>query len=83
MQIEHPDDQTVVGVYVVEHSPQRKEYRLIGTKRRTGGNVVLATFTYRTNSQKLYLPTQAQALAIANLLQSHINSYRVVLKDGR
>jgi len=79
----HPDDQTVMGDFHVSHSPQRKEYTLTGQKRRTRGTVVLAIFPYRTNTQKLYLPTQAQAATVADILLAQVKSLNLVLKDGR
>lgn len=83
MNFEHPDDQTVTGVYQIDHHTPRKEFKVTGIKRRTGGTVIVAVFQYRTNNQKLYLPTQAQASAVADMLSGFLNSNHVVLKDGR
>jgi hypothetical protein len=83
MEFTHPDDQTLVGPYSAEHSPQRKEYAARGTKRRTRGTVVLATFRYRTGHMTLYLPTQQQAATLADVFVSRLNEFNLVLKDGR
>jgi len=68
---------------MVEHSPHRKEYVIRATKRRTGGTVLMATFKYRTNTQLLYLPTQAQAATMAELCVHRLNELGITLKDGR
>jgi len=80
---EHPDDQTVIGKYEIDHHTPRKEFKITGIKRRTNGTVIVATFQYRTNSQKLYLPTQAQASILADMLAGYLNANHIVLKDGR